>query len=362
MELLISYSYIVWHETTRNAPTTGGAPPTGYPVIENGQDSVGHSPLARSLEELHCTMARRIQAQWFEGAPPQTHSGTSLSAVCPTEDRADPTAFGRSTSCGVHNGPLDLETSCASHLETVSHSISSQPLVATFGTTGMELSKTRTTRQAEGRGSNRQVDREGLASHKKKPQDLAPISYSWMKAGFCSSPMCDAHGLQKVRRPTFTIGSSRTESLPLEPSRFLHTGGTWDFTFNSVLEASSMLTSLASCSICSNTSEERSSSCGIEELFTAIIPSDPSLMLIQDCIQSFFQNMLPSSTPRNISGTGRISRSQIASPTVRHTFTVNCTPSPVNYDILSNLSGHAFTQANCLGGDDMLFHYLCEAQ
>src|SRR6266853_5463139 len=103
MELLSFYSYIMWHETTRIAPTTGEASPTGYPVTEKGHDCVGNRPLDRRIEEFCRTMARRIPAQRSKSTSPKANSGTAIPIDFPTETRTGPDASAGSTGGGVRN-------------------------------------------------------------------------------------------------------------------------------------------------------------------------------------------------------------------------------------------------------------------
>jgi hypothetical protein len=350
------------YETSRNAPTTGEASPASHPVIEEGPNCVGNCPLDRLVEKFCCAMARRLPAQRLKSASSQTHSRTSFSSVFPTEVRVDSSALRRSFGGWVLDRPLDVETSCPSDLETLPHSVSPESPVAALGTTWMELSKTRASCAPTGRGGNCTVERERLASDKKKPQDLAPISYSWMKVDLCSFQMFGVRGHRRVRRLISITGSSKTESLPSGPSASLHRGDTLDSTFNSGREASNMPMSYASCSVCSSIYEDRSSCCGIEGQFTVTISFVHSSTLIQDCIRSFFPNMLLNSIPQNTSGIEPILPCPIVCPKVSCISTTNWIVSLEDSDLLRTVSGHAFMQADYHGEDEIPFLYLCEHQ
>jgi len=362
MAHLIFYSYISWYETTRKRSTVGTPPPTGDRTAAPEQIRVGHRSVARRFEELCCSMARGLQETWLQGTPSQTHPGASTPPLDSTESEARKVSAERSHCSGIFNRSLDLRAYSQSDRETFPCELSPEPCLATVAEHRVELSKTRTPCTPKGRTSHSALGTAGMAPNKKKPQNLAPISYSWMKVDFCSSQMYGAPGHQEARHLTSTIGSSRTESLPLGPSASLHVGVTPDFTCSSARAASNIEMSSSFCSISSGTCGDRLCCCGIGERSTAIIPSDRSLTNDQDCIQNFSLPTRLNLTRRNTSGIGPISLSPIASPTLSRISTVGCIRSHADSELPRNGSSHAFMRVDCLGGNNTLFLYLCEAQ
>jgi len=362
MAHLIFYSYIAWHETTRKRPTVGTPPPTGDPAAAPEQNRVGHSSIARCLEELCCPMARGLQKTWLESAAAETHAGASTPLVDSAENEARKVSAERSDCGRVFNRSLDLGADSQSDRETFPCDLSPESCLATLARHGMEMSKTRTPRTPKERRSHSALDTARLATDKKKPQNLAPISYSWMKVGFCSSPMFGAPGLQEARHRTSTIGSSKIESLPLGLSAYLHSGDTPDFTCSSDRATSTMKMSSSSCCISLGTCEDRLCCCGIGEPSTVIIPSNRSLISIQDCIQSFSLRTRPNLTRRNTSGIEPTSLSLIASPTLSRICRVVCIRLHAGSELLRNVSSRVFMRVDCLEKNDSLFLYLCEAQ
>src|SRR5436309_2992616 len=228
MAHLIFNSYIAWHETTRKRSTVGTPPPTGDPPSAPEQDRVGHRSIARRLEELCCPMARGLQETWLESAASETHTRASTALIESTEGEACKVSAERSHRGRIFNRSLDLGADSQSDRETFPCELSPEPCLATVARHGMELSKTRAPRAPKERRSHSALDTARMATHNKKPQNLAPISYSWMKVDFCPSPMSGEPGPPGARRRTSTIGSNRIESLPLAHSASLQADATSD--------------------------------------------------------------------------------------------------------------------------------------
>jgi len=356
------YSYLACHETTRKRSPVGTPPPTGHPTVAPEEISVGHSSIARCIEELHRSVARGIQQTWLQGTPAQTHSWASTPPDDGTKGAVGKVPVERFDGSGVLDRFVDLATDLQTDREAPPRDLSPEPCLAAIARHGMELSETGTPGAPERRGRHCPLGTARMASDKKKPHDLAPISYSWMKVDSCSSPTYGVRGHQGVRHRTSTIGSSRTESLPLGPSACLHVGDTPDFTCSSGRAASNIQMSRSSCSICLGTCADQLSCCGIGERYTVIIRSDRSWRNTQDSIQNFSLPMHLNSTQPNTSGIEPTLHSPIASPTPNRISTFGCIRSHADCGLLRNVSGHVFTQADCLGGDETAFLYLCETQ
>ena len=354
MELCNRYCYIGGHETTRNSPATGEASPTGNPVNESWQIPVGSSPMDWGSEKLRVSMAGGTQEKRHEGTSTERHSRTTCSVISTTEGSVSPVAPGRSADGWVRNRPLDIETHHPSHLETVSYPLSSQSRLADSWATGMELSKTGTPCKTKERKSHRALEARGMASHKKKPQNLVPIWFSSMKAAFCSSPMCDAHGRPKGRHRIFITGSSKTGSPPLAPSAFLLSTGTWGSTFSFARVTSLTGMSNGFYNTFCDTFVGRSSCCGIAEPSTASIPFSLFLIDTRDFITSFFQRMHLNSTRPNMSGIDQTLPFPIVYPTIAHSSTVDCILLTPNSDPHRNPFGHAFTLLSYPGQDNLI--------
>jgi len=356
------YSYIVWHETTGKRSTVGTPPPTSHPTLAPEKVRVGHSSIARRLEELDRTMARGIQETRDQGTSSQTHTRASTPPEQGTESEVGEVSLERSALGRVLDRPVDFRAYCHTDRETLSCNLSSEPCLATVTEHGMELSETRAPSAPEGRRGHCRVGAKRVASDKKKPHDVALISYSWMKVDFCSSPMSGAPGHHGDRHSTSIIGSSKIESLLLGPSAFLHTGDMPDCTCSSVRTASNITTSRSSCSISFGICVGLLFCCGIGERFTVIIPSNRSLRNTHDWTQSFSLPTRLNSTRPNISGIEPTLLSPIASLTLSRISTTDYIPLLADCDLPSNVSGHAFMQVGCRGSADLLFLYLCEAQ
>jgi len=362
MAHMLFYSYIRGHETTRERSSVGTPPPTGHPTVAPEEVRVGHSSIACGVQELHRPMARGVQETWLRGTPSQTDTRASTPLEPGTESEVGKVSVERPDGSWVFNRFMDLAADLQTDRKTLPCELSPKPCLAAATEHGMELSETGTPGTPERRRGHCALGSTRVASDKKKPHDLAPISYSWMKAGFCSSPMCDALGLQEARHRTSTIGSSRTESLPLGPSASLQVGGTLDCTCSSARAASNIVTSRFSCSISSGTCADRSCCCGIGERSTVIMPSEHSLTNAQDCIQNSSLLMRLNSIQPNTSGIEPTLLSPIPFPPLSHISTADSTGSHASSEAPRNASRRVFMQADCLGDGDTAFLYLCEAQ
>lgn len=352
MEHCYKYDYLGEYETTRNAAATGGASPTGSPVITRRQNGVGSCPMDWGSKEFRVSMADDTQERRNEGTSTERHSRATCSVIGTAEGCIGPSALRGSAGRRIRNRPLDVETHHPSHLETLSYSLSSQSRVADSWAIGMELSKTRTPSKTEGRKSHRALEARAMASHKKKPQDLAPIWYSSMKVAFCSSPMCDAPGHPKERHPIFITGSNKTESPPLARSAFLLTIGISDSIYSSVRVTSRTRMSNSFSNTFCVTFAVRSSCCGIAELSTASVPSRCFSICTRDCTASFFRPMHLSSIQPNTCGIDQTLRSRTEFPTIARNSTADCIPLQPNSDLHKKPFGHAFMLLNYPGLDN----------
>jgi len=130
MEHYHKYDYLGGHETTRDAAATGGASPTGSPVITRRQIGVGSCPMDWGSKEFRVSMAEDTQEKWDEGATAERHSRATCSVIGTTEGSVGPVALRRSAKRRIRNRPLDVETHHPCHLETLSYSLSSQSRLA----------------------------------------------------------------------------------------------------------------------------------------------------------------------------------------------------------------------------------------
>jgi len=112
---------------------------------------------------------------------------------------------------------LHHTTGGRSNSEIFWNSLSSKPPLAASDGAGMELSKARTSGSGKGRGEDRALEDETLASNKKKPPHLETIWHFSMKVVFCSSPLFAENWCRRVRLPSCIIATSGREFRPFRP-------------------------------------------------------------------------------------------------------------------------------------------------
>ncbi len=167
MEHYCNGGYIGFCETIRNARAAGETSPTGNPVAEDRQVTVGSCTLDWGIKEFGVSMAAGAQEERVQGTSTERDSGTTRPSICAGKGSFGTVALEGAAESRIRNRPLDVKTHHRGHLETVSYSVSSQPCLADPWTTGMELSKTGTPCKAEGRNRDRTMEAGAVPCHKK---------------------------------------------------------------------------------------------------------------------------------------------------------------------------------------------------
>lgn len=354
--------YIMWHETTRYSPTAGEAPPTSYPALERGENSVGCSSGDVRLEEFRRTLARCLQSAWHTRTAPKADSWeTSAHVGCPKGATGNVASEGPLGS-RILDRPLDAEPNCRTHKETVSYQLSPEPCMAFIAEHGLELSEAGAPCLATGRTRDCSLETGSLVRDKKKPPDVVPTWCFWMKAASCLSPMSNAHGRPEGRHHISTIGSAKTEYRPLPPSVFLRSTDGRLSTSDFINATSRDSTSKTSFDIYSSIYEDLLSCCGIAARSTVI---DEYKRIANDTRESKLSSSRlthRSSTQQNSSGVKPIQPSR----TLRHgTFQTSTCISGLlqpNWADHNLFSDRVFTHRVCRGKEPDTFLYLCETQ
>ena len=361
MEHSFFFRYPWGYETPRDPATTGAAAPTGHPVVESRDTPVGGGPLAGRIQELRLPVVRSVQEEGTQRSSPTPHSGASSQVVQGPETTAGDPPAGRPPGVRSPHRPVDLEAHRPADPEAVSDSLSPQPCLAIAARDGVELPETGASSAPTGRRRDRPLEASPLAPYKKTPSDLGPIWSSSMSRASCSFPMSAAPGRPRGKRPSSTIGTTRTESRRSVRWQCPRDEGAWPFTSSFAPAISPVWMSEPSFTTCSGIFRDRSSCCGIGEPSTGAEKSSNGSVNIQDSTWNISPPTPRNSTPPSMSGIKRIGRS----PTVRQ----RTWPS-LKEDSETRCEGSGDPKSSCgpvsmlpiYPGPDESFLYLCETQ
>lgn len=303
MEHYYYFRYTWGYETPRNLTTTGEATPTGHPVVESRETSVGGSADIKRLQELGLPVVRGLQKEGARGASLQTDPRPTAQVIQDTEASVDAASSGRPFSLRLSYGPVDFETDRSIDPEAVSHSLPPQPCLAVTSRYGVELPETGAPSPPTGRSGDRPLEEVPLAAYKKTLKDLAPIWSSSMNPVSCSSPMWPAPGARKAKRRSFTIGSNRIGSRRSAPWSCLPSGNGWPSISTFAPAISRGWMSRRSCNICSGICGDPWSCCGIGERSIAVKKSNSGSKHIEDSKWKSSRPTPRNSIPRNLFGT-----------------------------------------------------------
>jgi hypothetical protein len=361
MENIYQMCYSLSHETSGNRATTGKASPTGNPVVKSGQEPVGGSECHKLFCKFGVPMVSDISNKRVERLATTTHSWSSTQAYQSTKGEARKTASKRSVSCWLSNRYVDITASGRSNRPSVRHSVSSFPCLETSRKYEVELPETGTPSPATGRRQNRSLETISMASYKKTRHNVGPIWCFLMKAAFYSSPLSDARGLQKERRRTSIISTSKTVfllsvPLPYPPKE------------SASLSISAIRPRISTVSMSGlfsgpylNIFEDLWSCSGMAVQSTDGKKSHNLLSGIQGSKSNGSRHMHLNSTLLNMFGIKPTALSQTARRKIYQRSASCCDVLSANYEDRKIFFGPASMRPSFLGQDNC-FHYLCKAQ
>ena len=362
MEHFLSFRYTMGHETPRNPATTGEATPTGDPVVESRERSVGSGTCLKRLQEFGLPVVRGLQKERTHRASPQPDPGPSTQVVPDPEATAGPASFGGPPGCWPSDRSVDLEADRSVDREAVSHSVPPQPCLAVTSRHGVELPETGAPSSTTRRSGDCALEAIPLAAYKKTPKGLEPLWSSSMNRASCSSPTWPAPGPRKEKHRLFTIGTNRIGSRQSVPWRCLPNGDDWRFIFSFAPAISRGWMSEHSSNTCSGIFGGRWCCSGIGEPSTGVKKSNTGVLNTRDSIWNVSRPMRRNSTRRSISGARRIARW----PTVHRWTWSSLTEGSKARCGESGDRNNSFGPVSTLhiyhGSDRVSFLYLCETQ
>src|SRR5262245_52300582 len=196
------------HATVWYAQATGEAPSSRCSAVGVGPESLGRGAADRSRREFGLSLAANLSTQGDTRSGGETDPGTSSTAVGGTETAPGEGADARRGASGVPNRAVDAAARGRTDPPEVRRALSSRARLEGPDRLRLELPEARTTRRRARRGRDRALDPRRMAADKKTPRDVAPISYSSMRAGSCSSPMFGVLGRRRGKRRVSGTGTA----------------------------------------------------------------------------------------------------------------------------------------------------------
>jgi hypothetical protein len=141
MEQPPRFSYTLGHATPWNRTAVGAAAPTGHPVAQSGQGSVGRGPCRKRVCEFGIPLVPDIPHEGPPGTFAPTDSWASAQAHSLPEAQTDHEAHEGTPGCWVSGGPLDPQAGGRGDRAPVRGSVSSLPCLETPEKRGVELPK-----------------------------------------------------------------------------------------------------------------------------------------------------------------------------------------------------------------------------
>ena len=208
-------------QNTRKAATPShGAPGTRAELERGGAPGAG-------LGGLNTSVAAGVGARRRGGLGCQACSRSAAQIDCATRPALAATMAARGQDVWLSQRAMDLEAHGHGDLAGVPSALSPLARVEGLAELALELSSTGTPGHPARRARNRALEALPVAGHKKKPENLAPISRSSTRAAFCSSLRVVGLGRLKDRRQSSSTATSLTASRRWPPSRCPRSASTW---------------------------------------------------------------------------------------------------------------------------------------
>lgn len=302
MENIFEFMYHRVHETIWKPKAVRTAAPARHFTAEKHQKSAGSSQEDRLFGELGISLVAGLSERRGQRPFPKAGTWQTSKALQKAEGETCETPFKGSHSFRLLNRSLDNQASTRVNLEAISHPLPSQPHLETANFSGLELSETREKGSGEERGDNCTLEEVSLASYKKRPKGLVPISSSSMNPGFCLSPISKELGHQRVRPLSLNIAFSMIESplslLSLSPLK----GNASPYTSSFIGLISTQIWCFNLSATYHGTFGEISSCSGMATLLIKAEGSRLSWLNTPAFIQNAFQGMPQSLTQMSLSG------------------------------------------------------------
>jgi hypothetical protein len=199
MERHLTFGYALEHEASSNRCTIGETASPSHSCLERQQISCGSSPQARRSKKFCLAMGTHLQAARAKGVTLAQESRSAFLLGPQGEGAARHPLAARCTGRWVSNRVMDFRAYCQGTLAAIPCTLSSACDLAFAARDGVELSETPAACPATGRGHDCALAALRVAPDKKRPPHVEPLWCSWMRAGFCLSPISSAPGPRRDR-------------------------------------------------------------------------------------------------------------------------------------------------------------------
>jgi hypothetical protein len=219
----------------------------------------------------------------------------------------------------------------------------------------LELSGTGTPGHPARRTSHCALEALQVAGHKKKPEDLGPISRSSTRAAFCSSPCVVGPGRLRDRRRSSSTATNMIASRRWLLSRCRPNASTWGCMWPSSRLTSPRCTWRPFCGRFCATCGATSSSSGIKGRFTRGLRLQRSGEPTLASISKSSRPTPPNSTLSSSSGTTLKGTRRTACRATRGTSAAVCRPTPAESGARRRNCARSFWLLNCPRHREKLF-------
>ena len=349
------------HETSRDPRAVGEAASTCRAVPESWPGALCGRPPGPGVGEFRVSLVAGLSAPRAAGTTVQTDAGATAPVVGGAEAEAGEAPVDGGTPGRLHDRSLDPGARGHTDSPAVRGPLSPRACLEGPDGAGLELPEARAARGGARRGRHRPVEARGMAPDKKTPHDVAPISFSSMRAGSCSSPTCVGRGRPKATPPARVTAIAATASRSAAGWHCRRSAAGWR-SISAVAPGISLAsTSGRSCSTCSAICAAPLICSGIGAKSTAGERCGRSSGLIRGCTSMTSPLTHPSSIRRSMSGPRPIGLSPTGSPTISQICGTGWTPRSADFGAPRISSGRASTPRTCRGYGDS-FHYLGKTQ
>ena len=344
--------YTVAYETPRNEPTVGETKTSSHRDVACGQDVSFCRGHIEDEFEFRGTLGPVPSKTRAQRTAIKSNPRTAATAVCATEEEIAPASGERSPCRRLLHRFVDASAYCQTGSQTFWRSLPSRShLVVNDEAIELELSETGTASLAAGREGHRALDEIHLASYKKKPENLAPISFSLTKADSFSFQTSIGHGRPEVTLQSSGIVTRETRYRPLPGSPSPRNATGWVCISVSTRKTSRVwkltISSATSCAIC----EDPSCSYGITALSTNASWFANSSGINPGCIFIPSRPTRQSSTRKNMFGLNRRNTYPTARPKTSKSLAYFCVAQSITSRILRRSCVPASMPQNCPGPD-----------
>lgn len=345
----MGYETLRFPQNIGKAPTPCCGTPSARAELERGR-----APSA-GIDRISVAVAAGLGERRRGGLGRQAGSGPAAQVDGPTMPTIAATVAERGQGIWLSQRALDLEAHGHGDMVGVPGALSPLARVEGLAEPALELSGAGTPGHPARRTSDCALEALQVAGHKKKPEDLAPISRSSTRAAFCSSPRVVGPGRLRARHRSSSTATNMTASRRWPSSRCRPSASTRGCMLPSSRSTSPRCTWLPFCGSFCATCGATSSSSGIKGRFTRGPRLQRSRELTLASISKSSRPTPPNSTLSSSSGTTLKATRRTACRATRGTSAAICRPTPAESGAPRRNCDRSFWRLNCLRHRENLF-------